>query len=275
MSDDGTLVTDTTDFISQVRFRGTSFRMNLPNRDKDIIQKAIYERQRPYELEMVLDMVERAESGTVFVDVGANIGNHSLCMAAATDVSVYAFEPNATLVDALKVSIRANGMEDRVHAFAQALGAREEAGEFIPGTEVRIGMSRVVPGSGDVRISTLDSLDLPARVSVIKIDVEGMERPVLEGAREVISRDRPALYCEAKLRGEYEELREFMKSVDYMLVASFNVSPTHLFLPREASEDLSKVEKLRHLEILQVFRYRTQLGELSRKIREIEKVLAS
>ena len=47
-----------------------------------------------------------------------------------------------------------------------------------------------------VPITTLDSLPWPARVSAIKIDVEGYELRVLRGGAELIARDRPVIYGE-------------------------------------------------------------------------------
>lgn len=62
------------------------------------------------------------------------------------------------------------------------------------------GASRVVAGDDGVRVETrtLDGLlaSEHGRVSLIKIDVEGHEKEVLEGARHVITRDKPVIFIE-------------------------------------------------------------------------------
>jgi hypothetical protein len=55
----------------------------------------------------------------------------------------------------------------------------------------------------DVAVRTLDSFAL-ADVRFIKVDVEGSEREVLDGARTTIARDRPALLLEL-LSGTHQD----------------------------------------------------------------------
>ena len=59
-----------------------SYRIVLPNRETDYIQKGIVESQHPYELEMLEDMASRLQPGDRVLDVGANIGNHTMYLAA-------------------------------------------------------------------------------------------------------------------------------------------------------------------------------------------------
>lgn len=143
---------------------------------------------------------------------------------------------------------------------------RETVGALDDGPAANLGGRTLQTASGDIHVSALASVGIPPTVSVLKIDVEAMERAVFEGGRALIARDRPAIYCEAKTRMEVENVLGFMRPADYMLLATFNASPTHLFVPREASVDLSAVEQLHHQQILQFFRLRDQIADLRERL---------
>jgi Methyltransferase FkbM domain len=69
---------------------------------------------------------------------------------------------------------------------------------------------------------TLDSLDLPA-CRLIKIDTEGMESQVLDGARGLIARCRPLLYVENNEPGGSKLLSERLDTLGY--VARWSMFP--------------------------------------------------
>ena len=74
----------------------------LPNADTDYIQKKICTQLQPYELEMLQDVQSNVSPGDLVLDVGANIGNHTLYLAAIAGCQVTSFEPNASLIEALR-----------------------------------------------------------------------------------------------------------------------------------------------------------------------------
>jgi hypothetical protein len=67
-----------------------------------------------------------------------------------------------------------------------------------------------------VEIITIDNLLLPA-CHMIKIDVEGMEKPVLDGARQTIARFRPLLYVEDDRPNKHAELIATLFDLEYRL----------------------------------------------------------
>ena len=139
--------------------------------------------------------------GMVTVDVGANIGTHTVCFAQSVgpDGRVLAFEPQAVLHQVLTGNAALNDCRN-VIAEHKALGARAGA-VVVPwldyAREGNFGALELGAWTqGDtVPLATLDSYALPA-CHLIKIDVEGMERDVLEGARATIARHQPLLYVE-------------------------------------------------------------------------------
>lgn len=149
-----------------------------------------------------LDLLEPfVVPGAVVLDVGANIGTHTVFFAqrAGEAGRVVAFEPQRTLHHVLCGNAALNGLRN-VHAHHTAVG-REPGTLRVPALDVTAeqnlgGLSLGDWGDGEpVAVMRIDDLDLP-RCELVKIDVEGMECDVLDGATETIRRHRPVLYVE-------------------------------------------------------------------------------
>ena len=99
------------------------YNIYLPGKNQDYIQKKIYEEKIPYEYDMLKDIINRAKKDTIIVDIGSNIGNHSLFLAA-NSFDVYSFEANPLVFDIMNISVKINkfnniksfnfGLSDRV-----------------------------------------------------------------------------------------------------------------------------------------------------------------
>lgn len=145
--------------------------------------------------------------GTTAIDVGANNGVHTLSMAkAAGDKGrVYAFEPQMKMYRELRSNIEENPFATNVVPVLAAVGAEERTVSMaihVDEAKTRVydeGGGRVEPG-GDVRMLALDSLEF-RNVSLLKIDVEGTEHAVLDGAIETLKRERPVVLME--IQGGY------------------------------------------------------------------------
>ena len=122
--------------------------------------------------------------GDLFVDIGANIGSYSL-LAAAAGAQALAFEPIPTTFLALIRNIRFNGLENQIDARNMGLGAEASTLEFTAGLDtVNHVVSQEDRGaySINVPVDTLDNCLGNSKAAVIKIDVEGFETSVLQGA---------------------------------------------------------------------------------------------
>lgn len=129
-------------------------------------------------------------TGTV-IDVGAFIGDHTVFYAECVwpTGSVVAMEPNPAAFACLCHNIQEFS---NVRCFRVALGAKSGSAAILQNANA--GMAALVPGD-DVPVVTLDSFNLQD-VSFIKIDAEGWECDVLEGARDTITRCRPVMLIE-------------------------------------------------------------------------------
>lgn len=142
--------------------------------------------------------------GSVVIDVGANIGTHTIPLAQQVKY-VYAFEPQRLSYQMLCGNIALNGLSN-VYAFQQGLAdtVKEVKVPVIPADDIRNRGSLNIEGHTEgepVLLMTLDDLEL-TQCHLIKIDVEGMEASVLRGGRQTLQRLRPFLFVENNTMSE-------------------------------------------------------------------------
>lgn len=132
----------------------------------------------------------------VAIDVGANVGLWSRDLCTEFE-RVIAFEPMAEFRQCLRANVPAANLEVIPHA----LGNRSGTTQMVRVTG-NAGHTHVdaTSTSGNVEIRTLDSYEFE-HVDYIKIDCEGFEREVLEGAAQTIRRWRPRICVEQKPHG--------------------------------------------------------------------------
>jgi len=136
----------------------------------------------------------------VALDIGANVGLWSRDLVKHF-VQVVAFEPVAMFRECLERNVFAKNLEVK----PIALGDQEGMIRMII-TEGNTGHTHVDPNSanGDIKIVKLDSLELPV-VDYMKIDCEGFEYRVLQGAEQTIRRCRPVVVIEQKPHDAYSK----------------------------------------------------------------------
>ena len=144
----------------------------------------------------------RLHPGMTVVDVGANIGLHSVFFATRIIPGgrVLALEPEPANFGYLEANVQRNGLTN-VEMFMMGAGARGGALRLhlVPGTVGGHTAAEIDSGSSiDVEVVRLDDLlrDRVTRVDLMKVDVEGYEGQVLDGFRETLARDRPTLLIE-------------------------------------------------------------------------------
>lgn len=153
-------------------------------------------------------MKSRLGTGSVLLDIGANVGWFSL---QALDVigpggRAHAFEPNPLVLPYLKRTIALNGVEDRVTIHPEALwddsrvmNVNLRPDDFNLG-HVWLGSADDKPanvtGVGTAACVRLDDILSESRVDFVKIDIEGAEAKALAGAAETIRAHRPVIMSE-------------------------------------------------------------------------------
>ena len=183
-----------------------------------------YGEYQQIELDLLLQIIN---SNTVVYDVGSNIGYHASAFASKSQ-QVYCFEANLDHFKMLKLNLNNN---PRCHLFNNAIGntvGEILVEEFDPYANENYGAVRVGSNQGRaVKLVTLDSLDLPLP-DFIKIDVEGYELPVLQGALNLIKQKLPVIYFEAQESKDLDKIYYLLKDFGYILkwvcVKNFNTN---------------------------------------------------
>lgn len=151
---------------------------------------------RQWEPDLSHFICSECDSDTVFVDVGANFGYFS-CLAGSRIGSsgkgqVFAIEPNPNLVDLLKVNAQINWSMAPLHIHQAAAGGQNGSAVLSIPKSGAANASLTQYDSSDfdrvaVDIRRVDDIvGLDHSVDLMKIDVEGHEAGVLEGARATI-----------------------------------------------------------------------------------------
>lgn len=149
----------------------------------------------PFDFEEMLWTAHLLRPGDLFVDVGANVGVYSLLASVVAGARTLAFEPVPDTRRRLLEHVRLHDAQDRVEVRSSAVGDRPgrvhiqcdygaanrllRTGEPMSGDTVEVDMVRLD-----------DVVDDPPPV-LLKVDVEGYEEAVLEGAEELL--EAPAL----------------------------------------------------------------------------------
>lgn len=147
------------------------------------------------EIKMVEQVVKLARRGGRLIDVGANYGYYSLLWAGlAAQNTVIAFEPLPNNYLALRHNIDKNSLGDRVEAVQKAVSNINGHVTFWCPPEITTGGRIIVrPQAGQVEVEAvaLDTFCSSDQViDVLKIDAEGADALVLEGAKRLLERQQ-------------------------------------------------------------------------------------
>lgn len=168
-----------------------------------------------YEPEIVDLIRENCHEGAVALDVGANVGCHTLIMAERVGATggVIALEPHPRVHERLAANVDMNGLS-QVERLQCAAGAEIGSMHLYAPAATHHGAGKATMYEGNLALdpfaaSTMERIEVPVktidrvlferqpeRLDLIKIDVEGHEMPALAGARETIARYRPRVIFE-------------------------------------------------------------------------------
>jgi FkbM family methyltransferase len=207
---------------------------------KDLIQThhlsgSFYEEE---ELEIIRQW---CKPGSVFCDIGANIGNHSLFALKYLHIAkAILFEPNPAAIAVLRSNLELNGVVGRCDLSHLGIGLSDapQGGLSIEAPRRNLGAGRIVEtqGEGDLRVVRGDTELGDQPVDFIKIDVEGMEMRVLGGLEATLARFRPRIFIEVD-RANMGAFRAWITANRYAIRARhkrYRSNENFLLVPGEA-----------------------------------------
>jgi FkbM family methyltransferase len=224
-----------------------SIRYHLDLRDN--VQRTIYFTGW-YERRYIRALCSLAGPGSVFIDIGAHIGVHSIALARrlsqmSGNGKVYSLEPVSKTFNILRANVAANGLRN-VQTCKVLLGSTsgevsisQDTDAFEP--EDAAVYSVFGPGETVERAHMqtfddwVDSNEL-SRIDVIKIDVEGAEFSILKGMERSIAKYRPAWigieirdYLLKRAGVSELELRNWLRAHEYHAVEFGDMEGNFLF----------------------------------------------
>jgi FkbM family methyltransferase len=197
-------------------------------------------------------------SSSVALDLGGNIGTHSITMSKLVkEGEVITFEPQSLTFSILQNNLLLNKCKNVTsYRFAcsdenyktismQPFNFVTEPGDdYINNGALRVDLNSFV---GDLTLTrTIDSFNFE-KLDFIKIDIQGSEVKALRGARSTISKFKPYMFLEIEeihlqaMRSSSKELIELVLSYQYVLYRIENNYPCdHICVPLEKVEDFEK-----------------------------------
>lgn len=176
--------------------------------------------------ENVIDLLATFfKKGDTVIDVGAHIGTISIPLALR-GAQVIAFEPSDEAYPLLLKNIETNKVS--VDARNKGLGAKPACARLAEGETGNAGSRSLREGEGDIEIVRLD--DEVESAMAIKMDVEGMELSVLQGAQKLIEKSHPVILFEMNLsqmrlyHATPRAVQTFLESRGYNLFYQMNVN---------------------------------------------------
>ena len=186
-----------------VEFFGIKYTGNLSQYiDRHIFYFGSYSKQELFFLRAATSILRQSRKKITMIDVGANVGQHSLFMSNYAD-RILSFEPNETVANLFQGNIQRNQIQN-IELYRCALGAEDGKGILGSGLDNNSGSRSLVwslDPSQDLEVplrsgDTVCENQGVEKVDILKIDVEGYEENVFIGMKKVLHRDRPVILFE-------------------------------------------------------------------------------
>lgn len=194
----------------------------------DILQSGIFFKEDFHEVEFLSIVKDKyLKAGMVILDIGANIGNHSVYFSKIGKAKkIYAFEPIKSTYDMLCKNIEINDLKDIVYPNNCAVGEGTGKAKVESYNPLNIGATHLslaeesnASGTdiGGIQIISIDDFSIRDQVDFIKIDVEGFEVNVIKGMKQLLKKDKPILWIEI-FQDNYQEMLTLLNELGYSMI---------------------------------------------------------
>lgn len=193
------------------------------------------ERQEITLAKRILEVIEPKDF--VFIDAGANIGTYSLLSIYFPSVNFIAFEPNPEMYSILEDILKIN---DATNVVADKRALSNKTGESI--LKIPLDVDKGMSTLGDtpmrfkeystctVETTTIDEIQTVKPIKYIKLDTQGFEKYILEGAHNTILKSYPIIQLEFNettskqcgINNHTAFIVDFLNKYNYEIVSGIN-----------------------------------------------------
>ena len=174
-----------------------------------------------FEQDMIRGMLEPYVKRSKYIfDIGAHCGHHTMAYSTFNpEAEIHSFEPQSLMFKMLNINVMNNSERCmNVRTYNLALSNKHTNGEMEKGSNG--GGGYIGKGGEPIKMITLDSLNVKG-CDYMKIDVEGHEPLVLEGAIETIKKYRPVICFEdvdfLRNRMTEKNSHQILKDLEYVI----------------------------------------------------------
>ena len=191
-----------------VEYYGLIYTGNTSNLvDQRVLCLGAWEKHILHFLRQTAESLSEKRGDLTFVDVGANTGLHSLFVSGRV-AEVHAFDPYPPVVEKMRHNVERNDLKN-ITIYAVGLGDRAARLPFVAPPKDNQGTGSFMPGDEktDLQLQIVRGDDYFAdheidRVDIMKVDVEGFEKPVLLGLKDTLGESRPVIVFEITVESE-------------------------------------------------------------------------
>ena len=215
--------------------------LRITGYDEDYILQTIEKTGQFYEQDLLDEWTPLLGDPKVILDIGANLGNHTLYWATKLDVKkIFSFEPFPANYACLRKNVKNNDL-DVVETVQFAVGdkcSKAHVNSFDPDNygATSLEYAENSEQDDDIRVVTIDSVrDMLGiqNVDFVKIDTEGFELRVLIGMKHILEQNRPVLWIEVGDQ-TVADILSFLDQYNYQLAKMSGANL--LFMPERLKQ---------------------------------------
>ncbi len=212
----------------QIRTKLGTLDLDMRHQPQRFMAYCYYNLKRHYARSSLGRHIRKIHPGSTFVDVGANLGFYSL-LAQEAGLKAICFEPEPQLAEYLERNRLVFGqvfpvaLSDRVGELPLYYFPRNAGATSLIPTKWTRRASATVPVTSFSQLALGGKLGDPAKIALVKIDVEGAEADTVRGMVEFLSAGyRPDIWCEVRgnntvrSQGSYALVRDALQEFGYL-----------------------------------------------------------
>ena len=200
-----------------------------------------FNNNEPHTNTKMKELLAELPQNTAIVDVGAHVGDTGLYLAShlkarypTRGLRVIMIEPDATKLEFIRKTAELNGLEDYVTLINRGVSDVPRSRGSLKVNKRSPGATKLdASGEGDIEIDTMDNLCEGHRVSMLHVDVEGMEHAALLGAARIMKHEAKYVMIELNSVSDRTAERRLLAAHRFTHLPDANIErefKNHLFV---------------------------------------------